>query len=85
MISRTVEQVYAIGRDDFNTREILMVPAETRGAFFDDLRKNYPVRREFHNTTVLLDDPNDPLARKLAGIGFKLGQKQEARVLGSKF
>jgi erythronate-4-phosphate dehydrogenase len=75
MISRTVEQVYAIGRDDFNTREILMVPAETRGAFFDDLRKNYPVRREFHNTTVLLDDPNGPLAKKLAGIGFQVGQK----------
>jgi len=44
-IHETVQQVYAIGRDDFNTREILMVPAQTRGAFFDDLRKNYPVRR----------------------------------------
>jgi erythronate-4-phosphate dehydrogenase len=79
LIHRTVEQVYAIGRDDFNTREILMVPPQKRGAFFDDLRKNYPVRREFVNTTATLEDADSPLARAIAGIGFRLAKKQGAR------
>jgi erythronate-4-phosphate dehydrogenase len=75
-VHQTVQQVYAIGRDDFNTREILMVSPETRGAFFDDLRKHYPVRREFGTTSVLMDDPDSPLGRKLAGIGFKVRSKK---------
>jgi len=74
VIHQTVQQVYAVGRDDFNTREILMVPAQTRGAFFDDLRSDYPVRREFQNTTVIVDAPENQLSRKLAGIGFQLSK-----------
>jgi erythronate-4-phosphate dehydrogenase len=74
IIHETVQQVYAINRDDFNTREILMTPAGRRGRFFDDLRKNYPVRREFQNTKVLIKNENGSLAKKLKGIGFLLAQ-----------
>jgi erythronate-4-phosphate dehydrogenase len=74
IIRQTVQQVYVINRDDFNTREIAMVPQEQRGRFFDDLRKNYSVRREFQNTTVLVEDKNGSLAEKLEGIGFLLSQ-----------
>jgi len=74
IIHQTVQQVYAINRDDFNTREILMAPVAKRGRFFDDLRKNYPVRREFQNTKVLVEDENSSLARKLRDIGFLLAQ-----------
>ncbi|UCE99844.1 MAG: DUF3410 domain-containing protein, partial [Planctomycetota bacterium] len=78
IIHNTVQQVYPINRDDFNTREIAMVPQEVRGKFFDDLRKNYPVRREFQNTQVILADSvqrmadSEKIAEKLAGIGFKI-------------
>jgi len=72
ILHETVQQVYAIGRDDFNTREILMLPAETKGGYFDDLRKNYPVRREFHNTIVTVPDRKAALSGKLSGIGFKI-------------
>ena len=72
IIHRTVQQVYVINRDDFNTREIAMVPEAERAKFFDDLRKNHPVRREFHNTKVVLDRPCESLAAKLNGIGFKV-------------
>ena len=77
LVRQTVQQVYAIHRDDFNAREILMVPPQTRGAFFDNLRKNYPVRREFQNTTVLIDDPASPMGRTLAGIGFKIDMRSK--------
>jgi len=73
IIHDTVQQVYVINRDDFNTREILLVPQAERGAFFDDLRKNYPVRREFQNTAIVGLDKESPLAKKLGGIGFKVG------------
>ena len=73
IIHDTVQQVYVINRDDFNTREILLVPEDERGAFFDQLRKDYPVRREFQNTTIKGIDANSEPAKKLAGIGFNLG------------
>jgi erythronate-4-phosphate dehydrogenase len=72
LLHQTVQQIFVINRDDFNTREIAMVPPKKRGRFFDDLRNNYPVRREFQNTGVILDKPCESLAAKLMGIGFRL-------------
>jgi erythronate-4-phosphate dehydrogenase len=72
ILHKTAHRVYCINRDDFNTREIAMVEPEKRGKFFDDLRKNYPVRREFQNTTVILNQPNTTLATTLKGIGFQI-------------
>ncbi len=71
LIHKIVQRVYCINRDDFNTREIAMAELSKRGKFFDDLRKNYPVRREFQSTTVMLKQPCPALAKKLVGIGFK--------------
>ncbi len=71
-LASAVEKVYCITRDDRNLREIVRRPPGERGAFFDALRKDYPVRREFHNTTVVLDKPREGLIRKLRGIGFKV-------------
>jgi len=76
-IHDTVQQVYVINRDDFNMREILLQPGADRGAFFDRLRKEYPVRREFQNTIVKVPAAGGELAEKLAGIGFEV--ETEAR------
>jgi hypothetical protein len=59
-------------------REILQVPEPQRGAFFDQLRKEYPVRREFQNTVVKLPGNAASLARKLAGIGFQVSKENSA-------
>jgi erythronate-4-phosphate dehydrogenase len=72
IIQDTVQQVYVINRDDFNTREILIVPPDERSQWFDDLRKDYPVRREFQNTRITAIDEDSALARKLKGIGFTI-------------
>lgn len=72
IIHDTVQQVYVINRDDFNTREILSVPQAERGAFFDKLRKDYPERREFQNTQILVPDGQTQLADMLGGIGFQV-------------
>lgn len=72
LLHDVVQQIYVLNRDDFNTREILLQPESQRGPFFDNLRKNYPVRREFQNTAVLLPDAHSGMGQKLAGIGFRV-------------
>ncbi len=67
-----VRKVYNISRDDANLRKISNEPAQSRGKFFDNLRKNYPIRREFQNTRVIVKDANNPLSNKLSGIGFEV-------------
>lgn len=67
-----VEKIYDIKADDARLRRMLEESAKGRGKYFDSLRKNYPVRREFHNTNVIVDDRNSKLAKKLRGIGFLL-------------
>jgi len=77
-ITCAVEKVYSIVRDDANLRRIAKEPPDARGRFFDALRKSYPVRREFHNTTVIVPEPAGALMRKLLGIGFKAkGRRRE--------
>ena len=72
IIQDTVQQVYVVNRDDFNTREILIVPDEQRSQWFDDLRKDYPIRREFQNTQIIGAGKDSKLGKKLEAIGFKL-------------
>jgi len=72
-----VQKIYRIDKDDTRLRRVLDKPAENRGEHFDGLRKNYPVRREFQNTRVILKDTNSNLAKKLIGIGFKEVESEE--------
>jgi len=73
-----VEKIYRIREDDLRLRWILDRPQGKRGKFFDSLRKNYPVRREFQNTQIVLADSvqriadSERIIEKLAGIGFKI-------------
>jgi len=76
ILHETVQQIYPINQDDFNTREILVVEQQLRGKFFDDLRKNYPVRREFQNTNVMIADSGQRIADRLEGIGFQVKRQK---------
>ncbi len=67
-----VEKIYNISKDDRNLRQIINRPPANRGGFFDNLRKNYPIRREFQNTRIVLESSYKSIADKLAGIGFKI-------------
>lgn len=79
VIRKAVEKVYKISEDDSKLRKILKVQ-EKKGEFFDDLRKNYRVRREFQNTEIEFAakaaESTANLSKKLKGIGFKIkGEK----------
>ena len=69
-----VSACYDIGADDARLRAMLALPAAAQPAFFDRLRKEYPVRREFSETAVLLDPALDELAQLLRGLGFAVMQ-----------
>jgi erythronate-4-phosphate dehydrogenase len=79
-----VEKIYDIRKDDSNLRWILDKPAGKRAKFFDDLRKDYPVRREFQSTRIILEAPCKSLVEKLVGIGFKEVKSKKAKVKGEK-
>ncbi len=72
VVAEAVARIYSIARDDHDIRQMIKQPPQARGKFFDALRKNYPVRRELPNTTVVVDDAPTSLVEKLRGIGFKV-------------
>jgi erythronate-4-phosphate dehydrogenase len=72
LLHEAVSAVYDITADDAALRAGLAEPA-TLPARFDRLRKEYPRRREFPNTTVRLRGPAPEAAAALAGLGFALG------------
>lgn len=72
VIKAAVNEIYKITDDDKNLRSILNLPMGKRCATFDRLRKEYPIRREFQNTTVAIVDEPSGVGDKLKGIGFKV-------------
>lgn len=70
-LRRLVLTVYDIEADDRRLRKIASLPSSERGAYFDHLRRTYPVRREFHNTHVEVDEARSSLRRKIAALGFR--------------
>ena len=71
LIHEAVKKVYDITVDDKNLRQVISEP-ENCGRIFDKLRKEYPVRREFQNTKIILEPFDKALAEKFIGIGFKV-------------
>jgi len=72
VLREVVEKVYDIERDDTALRGILKVPEAKRGNFFDQKRKEYPVRREFFNTALILREGSKALLKKLTALGFRV-------------
>jgi erythronate-4-phosphate dehydrogenase len=69
-VREAVFHAYDIRVDDERLRGLLRLPPAERPAGFDRLRKEYPVRREFAATTVLIDADAVGLGNLLRAIGF---------------
>jgi erythronate-4-phosphate dehydrogenase len=80
VLREAVEKIYDIKKDDSNLRWVLDRPRGRRGKFFDELRKDYRVRREFQNTRIILatedTESTGNLSKKFKGIGFKIANLQ---------
>jgi erythronate-4-phosphate dehydrogenase len=66
VLRRTIRQVYDIMADDARLR------ANVRK--FDELRAEYPVRREFCNTELRLATASTSLRNKFIALGFRLAE-----------
>jgi erythronate-4-phosphate dehydrogenase len=63
VLVRAIQRVYDITADDAALR--------ARPGEFDRQRAEYPVRREFFNTELVLKGAGDSLRRKFAALGFR--------------
>jgi erythronate-4-phosphate dehydrogenase len=72
-IQMAVLASYDVRTDSAVLRQIEKVDKEQRGGYFSDLRKYYPVRREFPSMTVSLPEGYDRLEQKLKNLGFRIG------------
>ena len=67
-----IRAAYDIEADDRRLRAIADHPPERRGKYFGALRKDYPVRREFPETTAEIDRPGPGAAEALKALGFRV-------------
>ena len=69
-IGRAVAAAYDMEADDRRLRGMLGEPPAARGRYFAALRREYPVRREFPETTVELAAHDPAVEAALAALGF---------------
>ena len=70
MIRSAVLDNYDVRADDARLRELQGLVSKERPDYFDRLRKEYPVRREFSETMVMIDGSTDDLEQVLCQLGF---------------
>ena len=68
-----VTKIYDLEADYGRMKHLLMVPIEERAGLFDGLRKNYPIRREFHGTKVQGSQEMKKFQQVLTELGFLYG------------
>lgn len=73
ILASLVSDAYPLLRDDAALRLINERPPAERGAYFDTLRREYPVRREFAATRVASDAISSETAHAAQALGFDVG------------
>ncbi len=69
-VQMLVLAAYDVRSDSASLRRILEIDAQSREAFFMQLRNNYPLRREFPAMSALLPENSAGLREKLTRLGF---------------
>jgi erythronate-4-phosphate dehydrogenase len=70
ILGEVVGKMYDLEADYDRMKKLLNAPPEERPMLFDELRTNYPVRREFYTTNVTLPKDKKRLTHMFEGIGF---------------
>ncbi len=63
-------KIYDIERDDEKMRKLIEMNADVGGKYFDELRKTYPLRREFNNYTILINKNEKEIIELLKKFRF---------------
>ena len=67
---RLFSSIYNIEKDDELMRKITYLELKDQPAYFDSLRKKYPIRREFNNFTVILEEKDKHFKSILESLRF---------------
>ncbi len=70
ILREIVHKLYDIKKDHSKLKEI--VYGENSADEFKNFRTNYPVRREFYNTTLILSSKKTELVNSVKKLGFKV-------------
>jgi erythronate-4-phosphate dehydrogenase len=71
-LNNLFSEIYDIRHDNKELKKMLWMPENERASYFDTLRKNYPLRREFLNYKVIFKDGNTSLKNLLSKFRFKV-------------
>lgn len=71
-LNHLFKSIYDIDNDDAGLRKILKSSHKNTDQHFDALRKEYPVRREFNNYTVMLSEKDAGLKKLLRNFRFEM-------------
>jgi erythronate-4-phosphate dehydrogenase len=71
-LRRAVLACYDVRRDAKALKQLLSLPEEKRPGYFDELRRHYPLRREFNRTRVIIPAHRPELATTLRALGFQV-------------
>ena len=74
-IQAAVMRSYDVRSDAVGLRNLPTLETTERPAYFDSLRKNYPIRREFNNRMVHADNLDKNSETQLTQLGFELKNK----------
>lgn len=69
-IAMVIKAHYDVRSDAASLRRVLEFDRKQTGQYFDELRKNYPLRREFFATTIKLPAYRNHLANQFLHLGF---------------
>jgi erythronate-4-phosphate dehydrogenase len=65
-------KIYDIRKDDSSLRKIITDLQDDRKKYFDKLRRDYPLRREFINYTIKVPEEHKELKNILQVFRFKV-------------
>lgn len=71
-LEKLVSNIYSIQDDDERMRKMLEMDKEKRKEYFDSLRKNYPIRREFNNYSILSNNLSEEVKNILEKLRFTI-------------
>ena len=74
-------RIYEIRKDNRNLREIFNMKKDEAGKYFDRLRKDYQLRYEFANYSVIIQKENKVLIDILSALGFEITCKEDTSSL----
>ena len=83
IIQMAVLATYDVRGDAASLKQMLRLPHYQRGHYFEDLRTEYPLRREFHSTLICLPSNKRRVARKLRRLGFRIDIQEPTVMMGS--